>query len=262
MGFGQEFTFGLDEMGWIRAIYQDAKDRGLRSGFVLPSFEEFWRKGVVFYPEDETSKEFVAFEEFRKDPANHPLRTESGKIQIFSPRIASYGYDDCRGYPSYFEPSESLNNKKKYPLAYMSGKSAHRLHSQLDGTTHTASHNIGDREPIWIHPDNAAERGIQTGDVVLVRNDRGNVLAGAVVTDKVRKDVVLIRHGGWFEPQKQADGSTLDVHGNANTLTMDVPTSKLACGNVASSGLVEVEKFQGVLPTVKIREETVPQPKA
>ena len=78
----------------------------------------------------------------------------------------------------------------------MSGKSAHRLHSQLDGTTHTASHNIGDREPIWIHPDNAAERGIQTGDVVLVRNDRGNVLAGAVVTDKVRKDVVLIRANG------------------------------------------------------------------
>ena len=115
---------------------------------------------------------------------------------------------------------------------------------------------------IWIHPDNAAERGIQTGDVVLVRNDRGNVLAGAVVTDKVRKDVVLIRHGGWFEPQKQEDGSTLDVHGNANTLTMDVPTSKLACGNVASSGLVEVEKFEGDLPTVKIREETVPQPKA
>ncbi|WP_302987670.1 molybdopterin dinucleotide binding domain-containing protein, partial [uncultured Parasutterella sp.] len=92
--------------------------------------------------------------------------------------------------------------------------------------------------------------------------DRGNVLAGAVVTDKVRKDVVLIRHGGWFEPQKQEDGSTLDVHGNANTLTMDVPTSKLACGNVASSGLVEVEKFEGDLPTVKIREETVPQPKA
>lgn len=115
---------------------------------------------------------------------------------------------------------------------------------------------------MWIHPDNAIERGIQTGDVVLVHNDRGSVLAGAFVTDKVRKDVVLIRHGGWFEPQKQADGSTLDVHGNANTLTMDVPTSKLACGNVASSGLVEVEKFQGVLPTVKIREETVPQPKA
>ena len=152
MGVEHEFTLGLDEIGWIQAIYQEAKNRGLSSGIQLPTFEEFWSKGIVFYPEDETSKEFVAFEEFRKDPANHPLRTESGKIQIFSPRIASYGYDDCRGYPSYFEPSESLNNKKKYPLAYMSGKSAHRLHSQLDGTTHTASHNIGDREPIWIHP--------------------------------------------------------------------------------------------------------------
>lgn len=258
LGVGQEFTFALDEMGWIRAIYQDVKERGLRSGFVLPSFEEFWRKGIVFYPEEETSKGFVAFEEFRLDPENNPLRTESGKIQIFSPRIASYGYDDCRGYPSYFEPSESLNNRKKYPLAFMSGKSAHRLHSQLDGTAHTASTNISDREPVWIHPENAAERGIKTGDVVLVSNDRGSLLAGAVATDKVRKDVVLIRHGGWFEPQKQADGTTLDVHGNANTLTMDVPTSKLACGNVASSGLVEVEKFGGDLPPVTIREATLP----
>ena len=77
------------------------------------------------------------------------------------------------------------------------------------------------------------------------------------MTDKVRKDVVLLRHGGWFEPQKQEDGSTLDVHGNANSLTMDVPTSKLACGNVASSGLVE-----GDLPTVTIREKTVSQPKS
>ena len=262
MGVEHEFTLGLDEMEWIRAIYQDAKNRGLSSGIQLPTFEEFWSKCIVFYTEDESSKKFIAFEEFRKDPAGHPLRTESGKIQIFSPRIASYGYDDCRGYPSYFEPSESLNNKKKYPLAYMSGKSAHRLHSQLDGTSHTASHNIGDREPIWIHPDNAAERGIKTGDVVLVRNDRGSALAGAFVTDKVRKDVVLLRHGGWFEPQKQEDGSTLDVHGNANSLTMDVPTSKLACGNVASSGLVEVEKFEGDLPTVTIREKTVSQPKS
>ncbi len=82
------------------------------------------------------------------------------------------------------------------------------------------------------------------------------------MTDKVRKDVVLLRHGGGVEPQKQEDGSTLDVHGNANSLTMDVPTSKLACGNVASSGLVEVEKFEGDLPTVTIREKTVSQPKS
>ena len=90
-----------------------SKESRLKLRNPTPTFEEFWSKGIVFYPEDETSKEFVAFEEFRKDPANHPLRTESGKIQIFSPRIASYGYDDCRGYPSYFEPSESLNNKEE-----------------------------------------------------------------------------------------------------------------------------------------------------
>ena len=108
MGVEHEFTLGLDETGWIQAIYQDARNRGLSSGIQLPTFEKFWSKGIVFYPEDESSKDFIAFEEFRKDPAGHPLRTESGKIQIFSPKIESYGYDDCRGYPRYFEPSESL----------------------------------------------------------------------------------------------------------------------------------------------------------
>lgn len=72
---------------------------------------------------------------------------------------------------------------------------------------------------------------------------------------------LFVTAAGLSRKNKQT-AQLLDVHGNANTLTMDVPTSKLACGNVASSGLVEVEKFQGVLPTVKIREETVPQPKA
>ena len=64
MGVEHEFTLGLDEIGWIQAIYQEAKNRGLSSGIQLPTFEEFWSKGIVFYPEDETSKEFVAFEEF------------------------------------------------------------------------------------------------------------------------------------------------------------------------------------------------------
>jgi biotin/methionine sulfoxide reductase len=35
----------------------------------------------------------VAFSAFRADPDAHPLRTPSGKIDIFSDAIDSFGYD-------------------------------------------------------------------------------------------------------------------------------------------------------------------------
>ncbi|MHA6613175.1 molybdopterin dinucleotide binding domain-containing protein [Photobacterium damselae] len=38
-----------------------------------------------------------------------------------------------------------------------------------------------DREPVYISTKDAAARGIKSGDLVRVFNDRGQVLAGAVV---------------------------------------------------------------------------------
>jgi trimethylamine-N-oxide reductase (cytochrome c) len=45
------------------------------------------------------------------------------------------------------------------------------------------SYAVQGREPCYINPDDAKERGIKDGDVVRVFNDRGQLLAGAVVTD-------------------------------------------------------------------------------
>ena len=126
------------------------------------------------------------------------------------------------------------------------------MHSQLDGTSAHNMADIDNREPIWIHPENAKVRGIENGDIVLVKNNRGRLMAVAYVTDRVRKDVVVVHHGAWFEPQDIGLTNDIDIHGASNAVTMDVPTSDLACGNIASGGLVEVEKFVGDLPDVKI----------
>ena len=45
---------------------------------------------------------------------------------------------------------------------------------------------------------------------------------------------------------------TLDVHGNPNLLTLDKGTSKLAQGPAAQSVLVEIERYDGVLPEITI----------
>ncbi len=252
MGVGREFTEGRTEMDWIRKIYQDTLDLGRKTGVELPSFEEFWEKGYHLYEVRQEDRDYVAFEAFRRDPEANPLATESGKIQLYSPKIAGYGYKDCLGYPSYMEPDEFVGStEKKYPLAYMACKSRHRMHSQLDGTISHDRSNISNREPLWINPADAQERGIKDGDVVLVRNDRGTLLAGALVTDRIARHTVVVHHGGWYDP---VDG--MDIHGNSNTLTMDVPTSSLACGNIASSGLVEVERYKAEeLPSVTVFDQ-------
>jgi biotin/methionine sulfoxide reductase len=53
-----------------------------------------------------------------------------------------------------------------------------RLHSQYDHGSVSRETKIAGREPLWIHPHDAAERDIHDGDVVKVFNTRGALLAG------------------------------------------------------------------------------------
>ena len=252
LGCEAEFTESLDEMGWIKRLYGESKAMGERIGAKLPAFEDFWQKGYVLFDVQDKDRNYVAFADFRKDPKANPLATESGLIQLYSPKIEGYGYKDCLAYPSYIEPAEGVNTRTaETPLALMACKSRGRLHSQLDCTESRECAAIKGREPCWINPADAEPRGIRNGDVVLVKNKRGALLAGACVTERIMPGVVVVHHGAWYDPQKTAEG-LVDVHGNSNTLTMDEPTSNLACGNIASTALVEVERWQGELPPVKV----------
>ena len=252
LGMEEAFTEGLTMNQWIERVYEQSRRMGAKMGVEMPEFKEFWKKGYFMFDVKPKDRDYVAYADYRKDPAAHPLSTESGRIQLFSPKIASYGYDDCLGHPSYIQPTEGVNNRTaETPLAFMACKSRYRLHSQLDGSSSRNFANIEGREPCWINPVDAKARGIVDGDVVLVENKRGKVLAGVWVTDRVMPGVICIHHGAWYDPQK-VGGETIDVRGNSNTLTMDKPTSRLACGNIASTALVQVRKYRGELPQIKV----------
>src|SRR5262245_51096411 len=109
---------------------------------------------------------------------------------------------------------------------------------------------VAQREPVWINTDDAAARGIASGDVVRIYNTRGACLAGAVVTDAIRSGVVQLSTGAWFDPLDPAEIGSLDKHGNPNVLTLDKGTSKLAQCCVAQTALVEVERYDGEVPEV------------
>ncbi|MCD8339942.1 MAG: molybdopterin-dependent oxidoreductase, partial [Burkholderiales bacterium] len=257
LGFEDAYTEGLDEIGWVRRFYETAALEAKENGTLMPTFEEFWKGGYVLFPVPEESAHYNYFGDFRKNPVINALGTESGKIQLYSPKIASYKYDDCPPHPTWLEPTEWLGGEvaKEYPFALLTSKSRYRLHSQLDST---ASHEYADiqkREPCWIHPDAARILNVKDGDILEVESKRGRVLAGAVVTDRVRPDVVVIRHGAWYCPEKPGEVGSLDVHGCDNVLTEDVPSSKLSRGNCANSWLVKVKKYEGELKPIWVWEQ-------
>src|SRR3712207_6202293 len=138
--------------------------------------------------------------EFRQDPIALPLPTPSGKIEVFSATIDGFGYEDCPGHPTWLEPGEWLGADlaRRFPLHLISNQPRTRLHSQWDHGELSQAGKIGGREPVWINPVDAAARGIATGDVVRVFNDRGACLAGALVTDAVRPGGVQLATGAWF----------------------------------------------------------------
>ncbi len=150
----QKFTRGRTALEWIERLYK----RSSAAKEMNISFKDFWAKGVVKYDIPDSARKYVRHEAFRKDPVKNPLKTETGKIQIFSDKFASFGYKDFKGHPFWMEPTEWLGNKeisKKYPLHLVSPHPTYRVHSQLDNTWVQNVHKVQGREPIRISPNDA-----------------------------------------------------------------------------------------------------------
>jgi biotin/methionine sulfoxide reductase len=193
-------------------------------------------------------------ERFRADPSAAPLATPSGKVEIFSETLAGYGLADCPGHPAWLDKEEFLGSGRsaRYPLALNSNQPVTRLHSQYDFGGVSRDAKVAGREALRIHPEDARARGICDGEVVRVFNDRGATLAAASLTERVRPGVVVLPTGAWYDPLDPAEPGSLDVHGNPNVLTRDAATSTLAQGTSAHSCLVQVERYEGPLPDIKV----------
>ena len=249
-GFASAFTEERSEMQWVAHLYARFREAGRTREIELPDFDRFWQTGFVEVPAPDA--EFVLFEEFRNDPRAHPLKTPSGRIEIFSDVIARFGYAECPPHPSWVPPAEWLGADKTehWPLHLVTMQPAQRLHSQMDAARLSQVNKVAGREKISLHPADAASRGIRGGDTVRVYNERGACLAGAEVTADVRAGVAVMATGAWFDP----GADDLERHGNPNVLTLDVGTSRLSQGPSALSVLVEVERCDGVVPEMKAFE--------
>ncbi|WP_417598789.1 molybdopterin-dependent oxidoreductase [Pararhodobacter oceanensis] len=228
LGQWMQFTEGEDLMYHIEQAYS-------RSGAAQHTpFEEFWEKGYARQEVPEEARSWVRHGDFYTDPDANPLHTASGKIEMFCEDIASMEIDDCPGMPMWMEKHEYLGNAAEDELHVVSPHPWFRLHSQMDQSqTLRALYKVQGREPVRINARDAASRGIEDGDLVELYNDRGTVIAGAVVSDDIMPGVVSIYEGAW---------PSLDSKGRCNSGLVNFLTS-----TQRSSGLSEATTANTVL---------------
>jgi anaerobic dimethyl sulfoxide reductase subunit A len=186
---------------WLRELTRDTID----------DFDRFRERGVARLPAPEDA---VAFAREIRDPERHPFSTPSGRIEIYSTSLAAnpdpYGLGAIPPIPTWIPDAAD----PRYPLRLVTPKSRARTHSIHDNQPILSR---ADRDDVWVHPADAAARGITDGDRVRVFNDRGATFLPVRVTDRIAPGVVSIKEGAWFTPG--ADGQ--DTRGCANVLTSD-----------------------------------------
>jgi anaerobic dimethyl sulfoxide reductase subunit A len=198
----------------------------------IRDLDTFKREGIHRVTLDEP---IVAFRDQVEDLEHHPFPTPSGKIEIFSQRVADLNRPDVPPIPKYMRTTEDhldpLN--RKYPLQLISPHPKNRVHSELylvDWLREVEAHQV------WINPLDAEPREILDGDTVHVFNDRGRVAIAAWLTERIMPGVVCMFEGAWYAPD--ADG--VDRGACANTLTRDAYSGGGA--SVLNTCLVQVEK--------------------
>jgi anaerobic dimethyl sulfoxide reductase subunit A len=198
----------------------------------IKNYDKFREDGIHRVKLDEP---IIAFKEQIDDIENNPFPTPSGKIEIFSQRVADLNKPGTPPIPKYMPTPEDRNDPlfEKYPLQLLTPHPKNRVHSELYLVPWLRE---VDEHRAWINPVDAELREIKDGDEIYVFNDRGKVAIKAWVTTRILPGVVCIFEGAWYNPDK--DG--VDRGACANTLTKDAYSGGGAA--VLNTSLVEIEK--------------------
>ncbi len=154
--------FADDDLALCRQAYGDAVD-----------FDALLDKG------------FATLDTAQAPFAHGNFPTPSGKCEFFSERLAARGLD---GLPDHVPNHEAFNSSPLYPLAMISPPARNFLNSSF---VNVKSLRDIEGEPLLeMHATDAAERGLQSGDIVRVFNQRGTYRCRVDISKRARAGVV------------------------------------------------------------------------
>ncbi|MCL1828180.1 MAG: molybdopterin-dependent oxidoreductase [Oscillospiraceae bacterium] len=252
LGMEKEVTEGFSVEDLVKETYS-----GMQFDKIVP-WEEFNEKDYMVLPVAKDWEKWPAgLYNFWKDPVKNPLPTPTGKLEFYSESLAKAFPDDEERppYPQWIEKGithdERISSKRAqaYPLLVLSNHGRWRTHAQADDIPWSKEAVTGKvrgydgylYEPAWVNPGDAEARGIKDGDVIRVYNERGSVLCGARVFERIMPGAVSIDHGARVDfiiPGK------VDRGGAINLITPEGLTSRHAAGQATTAFLVEIERVK------------------
>ncbi len=198
------------------------------------SMQDLFTKGVYQVkrsPSDNFG--FIRDAAFRQDPVANPLKTPSGKLEIFSQPltdvIEQFGWTTTPPIAKYRKPYQGYEDtfkdwdkkiKGDYPLQLLTTHYFRRSHSVFDEVKQLRR---AFPQELWMNSIDANARGIKSGDTVLIKSRWGQVLRPAYVTDRIMPGVVDLGEGAWVDWD---DGTQIDKAGATNTLSGPTPTGQ------------------------------------
>jgi anaerobic selenocysteine-containing dehydrogenase len=184
---------------------EDVLDKMLKNGGQKEDFRGLTERGWIHVPQKYRKYEATGF------------KTPTKKIELYSTRLEAMGYAPL---PYYEEPPESPRSTPEvaaqYPLVLTTGARIPTFfnseHRQLPLC------RKGHPEPLCdIHPDTAAQYGIEDGEWMFIETRRGRIKQKANVTTKIDPRVIHCEHGWWFPERPGPDYGIWES--NANLLT-------------------------------------------
>lgn len=185
----------------------------------------------------------VAYRAFREDPDANPLPTPSGKIEIYSQRVAErmscMDHDQTRmmsPIPAYVPDPEGAEVAAdgSFPFQFITHHGRQSVHSSMANVREIEAVTA---RRLLINPVDAGVLRIGPEMPVVVENGRGALVCRVRITPRIMPGVVSLPEGGWHDADMEGD--RLDWGACANTLTSDEPTV-WSHGNPHNSCLVRI----------------------
>ncbi len=253
-GVREQIDLGMTEDEWMKYGFEQSRmteeltwDEFQKRGYYFPKMAQGWEDDVP------------GMRGFYEDPENNPLDTPTGKIEFWSQALADNFPDDKERQPMAKwivggPKSEGWTHDetfwgercKDYTLLVTANPAKWRVHVQGDDikwfreieTCKVKAKDGYFYEPIWMAPEDAKARGIEDGDIVKLFNERGTILFGARISERVTPRSVVVAKGSRVDPIT----SHLDRGGAINLICPNETVSKHCAGFAVTGYLAEAAK--------------------
>ena len=227
--------------------------------------KELIEKGMYQIPRSpDDGYSYIAYEKFVQDPEANPLKTASGKQEIYCAplrdAINGIGYSKIEAIPTYVPPQEGVEAtfsdfeagvKGDYPYQVYNPHYLRRSHTVFDNVQWL-------REtwpnPVFISAQDAQEKGIQEGDTVLITSPHGKCLRTACPTQRFMPGVIGLPHGAWVDMDEEKG---IDRAGSDNILTGQIQSGQGVSGWNTCIG--NIEKYQEELAPDSEQPPRIPE---